>query len=110
MIWSISVGSYVTSYLNTKRSSSYPSSKPLQHLLRKYSIPDRFANMDSLRFSKYREMGSFDSEVTQSSTFATTLASIRLPGKNNVCSRIMAVILTLQLYSVQKAIYREKQT
>uniref|UniRef100_A0A1I7ZPH0 Vitellogenin domain-containing protein n=1 Tax=Steinernema glaseri TaxID=37863 RepID=A0A1I7ZPH0_9BILA len=50
------VGSYVWSYLNTKRSSSNPAFATLKALLRRQTLPQKF-NKDPRKFSRYTELG-----------------------------------------------------
>uniref|UniRef100_A0A183E785 Vitellogenin domain-containing protein n=1 Tax=Gongylonema pulchrum TaxID=637853 RepID=A0A183E785_9BILA len=55
------VGSYVWSFLNTKRRSTNPGSYDLQNVLKRFHIPQRF-DVDPRRFSRYYEFGYFDKE------------------------------------------------
>ncbi|VDM39079.1 unnamed protein product [Toxocara canis] len=55
------VGSYVWSYLNTKRRSTKPSTMELQRILKKEHISQRF-DLDPRRFSRFYEVGYFDAE------------------------------------------------
>ncbi|CAG9538789.1 unnamed protein product [Cercopithifilaria johnstoni] len=55
------VGSYVWSYLNAKKRSTNPGLRSLQHILKRFHIPQRY-NLDLIRFSRYHELGYFDRE------------------------------------------------
>uniref|UniRef100_A0A158R520 Vitellogenin domain-containing protein n=1 Tax=Syphacia muris TaxID=451379 RepID=A0A158R520_9BILA len=94
------VGAYVTSYLNTKKRSKNPSSKNLQTMLKKRSVPERFNSLDSLRFSKYHEFAYFNAKasITKSNNYGGHVDSSVVFDPKGYIPREVNLNLTLHLF------------
>ncbi|KAM3718740.1 putative apolipophorin protein [Dirofilaria immitis] len=87
------VGSYIWSYLNTKQRSTNPGSRNLQHLLKRFHVPQRY-NLDSNRFSHYYELGYFDRENNYGGHMDTSI----LLAPNGYVPREVAFNFTVHLF------------
>ncbi|KAK0393248.1 hypothetical protein QR680_000115 [Steinernema hermaphroditum] len=87
------VGSYVWSYLNTKRSSSNPAFANLKSVLRRQTLPQKF-NKDPRKFSRYTEIGYHNQKANVGAHLDTSVVFV----PENYIPRQLAANATIHLF------------
>ncbi|TMS40122.1 hypothetical protein L596_006543 [Steinernema carpocapsae] len=94
------VGSYIWSYLNTKRSSSNPAFADLKAFLRRQTLPPKF-NKDPRKFSRYTELGYHNQKANVGAHLDTSVVFV----PENYIPRQLSANATIHLFGTSINIF-----